>query len=83
MFALVDANAFIVVPSRCFGPNGETNLLSYSRIMMVWLSLPIEKPKKPGVPKFQPYFKIKELCQQRGVIALSSNYELYSDLSAK
>lgn len=39
--------------------------------------------KEAGVPKFQPYFKIKVLCEHKGVIALSSNYELYSDLSAK
>lgn len=39
--------------------------------------------KEVGVPKFQPYFKIKELCERKGVIALSSNYELYSDLSEK
>lgn len=39
--------------------------------------------KEAGVPKFKPYFQIKALCEQKGVIALSSNYELYSDLSAK
>lgn len=39
--------------------------------------------KEAGVSKFEPYFKIKALCDQRGVIALSSNYELYADLSSK
>ncbi|WP_462055522.1 Y-family DNA polymerase, partial [Vibrio cholerae] len=32
---------------------------------------------------FKPYFQVKALCEQKGVIALSSNYELYADLSAK
>ncbi|PMM44173.1 DNA polymerase V subunit UmuC [Vibrio splendidus] len=39
--------------------------------------------KDAGVPKFEPYFKVKALCELKGVIALSSNYELYADLSAK
>lgn len=39
--------------------------------------------KEAGIPKFVPYFQIRDLCQKNGVIALSSNYELYADLSAK
>jgi DNA polymerase V len=35
------------------------------------------------VPKFAPYFKVKDLCKKQGVIACSSNYELYADLSMK
>ena len=38
--------------------------------------------KEAGITKFVPYFQVKSLCQQKGVIALSSNYELYGSLSA-
>jgi DNA polymerase V len=36
-----------------------------------------------GIQKFQPFFKVRELCEQKGIIACSSNYELYADLSHK
>ncbi|MBF4386299.1 DNA polymerase V subunit UmuC, partial [Vibrio anguillarum] len=39
--------------------------------------------KEAGIEKFKPYFQVKALCEQKGIIALSSNYELYADLSAK
>lgn len=39
--------------------------------------------KKLGIPKFQPYFKVKRLLQQHNVVIRSSNYELYSDISDK
>ncbi|MDN3683245.1 DNA polymerase V subunit UmuC [Vibrio tapetis subsp. quintayensis] len=39
--------------------------------------------KEAGIEKFKPFFQVKALCEQKGVIALSSNYELYADLSSK
>ncbi|WP_338049789.1 Y-family DNA polymerase [Psychromonas antarctica] len=36
-----------------------------------------------GIKKFQPYFHAKLLCEKKGVIVCSSNYELYADLSSK
>lgn len=39
--------------------------------------------KKLGIPKFQPYFKVKGLLQKYKVVIRSSNYELYSDISDK
>ncbi|MFZ6043970.1 DNA polymerase V subunit UmuC, partial [Vibrio natriegens] len=39
--------------------------------------------REVGVEKFKPYFEMRGLCQAKGVIACSSNYELYGDLSAR
>ncbi|SEL89857.1 DNA polymerase V [Colwellia chukchiensis] len=39
--------------------------------------------RRLGVPKFEPYFKIKSFLQKHGVVVRSSNYELYADLSEK
>ncbi len=39
--------------------------------------------KEAGIEKFKPFFQVRALCEQKGVIALSSNYELYADLSSK
>jgi DNA polymerase V len=36
-----------------------------------------------GIKKFKPFFEVKNFCQQAGIIACSSNYELYADLSHK
>ncbi|GIU10788.1 hypothetical protein TUM4445_19230 [Shewanella sp. MBTL60-112-B2] len=38
--------------------------------------------KEAGIKKFGPYFEAKRLCEHKGIIALSSNYELYGSLSA-
>jgi DNA polymerase V len=39
--------------------------------------------KRLGIPKFQPYFKIKSLLKRHNVVVRSSNYELYGDISDK
>jgi DNA polymerase V len=39
--------------------------------------------KSLGIPKFQPYFKVRGLLQHHKVVVRSSNYELYGDVSDK
>jgi DNA polymerase V len=39
--------------------------------------------KRLGIPKFGPYFKIRGLLDQYGVVVRSSNYELYADISQR
>lgn len=83
MYALVDANSFYCSAEQVFRPEWRGKpiiVLSNNDGMVVAAN---RQAKETGVPKFQPYFKIKALCERKGVIALSSNYELYSDLSAK
>ncbi|WP_443020096.1 Y-family DNA polymerase [Shewanella sp. MTB7] len=82
MFALVDANAFYCSAEQVFRPewrgrpiivlsNNDGMIVSANRLAL-----------ESGIPKFEPYFKIKTQCEQLGIIALSSNYELYASLSA-
>ncbi|KAF7770127.1 DNA polymerase V [Pseudoalteromonas citrea] len=33
-----------------------------------------------GIPKFEPYFKLRQILEQNDVIIRSSNYELYAVL---
>lgn len=83
MFALVDANAFYCSAEQVFRPewrNKPIVVLSNNDGCVVAAN---RQAKEAGVEKFKPYFQMKSLCEQRGVIALSSNYELYADLSAK
>ncbi|HDM8221966.1 TPA: Y-family DNA polymerase [Vibrio campbellii] len=83
MFALVDANSFYCSAETVFRPDLRDKpiiVLSNNDGCIVAAN---RRAKELGVPKFSPYFKIKAECEAKGVIAFSSNYELYSDLSAK
>jgi DNA polymerase V len=83
MYALVDANSFYCSAEQVFRPEWRGKpliVLSNNDGCVVACN---RQAKEAGVPKFEPYFKIKALCEQKKVIALSSNYELYSSLSTK
>lgn len=83
MFALVDANSFYCSAEQVFRPDWRGKpiiVLSNNDGCIVAAN---RQAKELGVPKFSPYFQVKHLCQQKGVIACSSNYELYADLSMK
>jgi DNA polymerase V len=83
VFALVDANSFYCSAEQVFRPDWRNKpivVLSNNDGCIVAAN---RQAKEAGVPKFKPYFQIKNLCERKGVIALSSNYELYADLSAK
>ncbi|WP_072143621.1 Y-family DNA polymerase [Pseudanabaena sp. 'Roaring Creek'] len=81
MFALVDCNCFYVSCERVFNPSLEGKpvvVLSNNDGCVVARS---NEAKAIGIPMGVPYFKCKSLLQGAGGIALSSNYELYGDLS--
>jgi DNA polymerase V len=83
MFALVDANSFYCSAEQVFRPDWRGKpiiVLSNNDGCIVAAN---RQAKELGVPKFAPYFKVKDLCKKQGVIACSSNYELYADLSMK
>ncbi|MCG7498818.1 Y-family DNA polymerase [Vibrio sp. Of7-15] len=83
MYALVDANSFYCSAEQVFRPEWRGKpivVLSNNDGCIVAAN---RQAKEAGIPKFSPYFKVKDLCQLHGVIPLSSNYELYADLSAK
>ncbi|ABE56511.1 DNA-directed DNA polymerase [Shewanella denitrificans OS217] len=83
MFALVDANSFYCSAEQVFRPDWRGKpiiVLSNNDGCIVAAN---RQAKALGIPKFSPYFKVKNLCIKQGVIACSSNYELYADLSSK
>ncbi|WP_076411617.1 Y-family DNA polymerase [Shewanella sp. UCD-KL12] len=82
MFALVDANSFYCSAEQVFRPEWRGRpivVLSNNDGCIVAAN---RQACALGIPKFEPYFKVKSQCEHLGVIALSSNYELYGSLSA-
>lgn len=80
-FALVDVNNFYVSCERVFQPKLRT-------VPMVVLSnndgcavARSNEVKALGVKMGAPWFKMKDLAQKHGIIAFSSNYTLYGDMS--
>ena len=83
MFALVDCNNFYASCERAFNPKYENKpivVLSNNDGCVVTRS---QEAKDMGIAMGAPYFKIQREYEKRGGIALSSNYQLYGDMSAR
>lgn len=81
--ALVDCNNFYVSCERAFDPSLEGKpvvVLSNNDGCAVARS---NEVKALGVKMAMPWFQMEQLAKQHGIIALSSNYALYGDLSAR
>lgn len=81
--ALVDCNNFYVSCERVFDPRLEgvpVVVLSNNDGCAVARSAEV---KALGIKMGEPWFKMKDLAKQHGIIALSSNYTLYGDMSAR
>ena len=79
--ALVDANNFYVSCERVFRPSLEGRpvvVLSNNDGCVVARSAEV---KALGVAMGTPWFQLQKLAKQEGIIALSSNYTLYADMS--
>ena len=79
--ALVDCNNFYVSCERLFRPDlltGPVVVLSNNDGCVVSRS---NEAKNLGVRMGQPWFECKQLVEDHGLFALSSNYALYADLS--
>lgn len=83
MFALIDGNSFYCSCERVFRPELRT-------VPMVVLSnndgcvvARTPEAKALGIKMGTPYFEIKPLVLQGKIIAFSSNYELYADISRR
>lgn len=83
MFALVDAVAFYASAEKVFDPSIRSKpvVVLTNNDGCICAICPIAR--KLNIPKFQPYFKIKNYLEQHHVVVRSSNYELYADLSEK
>ncbi len=81
MFALVDANNFYVSCERVFNPKLEGRpvvVLSNNDGCAVARS---NEVKALGVKMGAPWFEMKDLARKHDIVALSSNYTLYGDMS--
>jgi len=79
--ALVDCNNFYVSCERVFRPdlkNVPVVVLSNNDGCAVSRS---NEAKELGIKMGQPWFQCKELAEEHGILALSSNYALYADMS--
>lgn len=82
-FALVDGNNFYVSCERVFRPTLEGRpvvVLSNNDGCAVARSAEV---KALGVKMGTPWFQMQALARRHGIVALSSNYELYADLSER
>lgn len=83
MFALVDCNNFFVSCERAFDSRLEGRgvvVLSNNDGCVVARS---NEAKAAGVKMGQPFFQARDLVKRYGIVALSSNYRLYSDMSRR
>jgi len=81
--ALVDCNNFYVSCERVFNPKLEGRpvvVLSNNDGCAVARS---NEVKALGIKMGGPWFKMEKLARQHGIIACSSNYSLYGDMSAR
>lgn len=82
VFALIDCNSFYASCERVFRPD-------LAKVPIVVLSnndgcvIARSYDAKPFVKMGEPYFQIKQKLKQHGIVAFSSNYALYGDMSER
>ncbi|CRN00037.1 DNA polymerase IV [Pseudomonas sp. 34 E 7] len=81
-FALVDCNSFYASCERVFRPD-------LAKVPIVVLSnndgcvIARSYDAKPFIKMGEPYFQIKHKLKRHGIVAFSSNYALYGDISER
>lgn len=83
VFALVDCNNFYASCEKLFRPdlaNTPVVVLSNNDGCVVARS---KEAKALGIKIGVPYFQVRELVEKHGVVAFSSNYALYADISTR
>lgn len=81
VFALVDCNNFYASCEKLFDPKLKDRpvvVLSNNDGCVVARSAEV---KALGIPMGVPWFKIQQEAKRHGIVAFSSNYALYADLS--
>jgi DNA polymerase V len=79
--ALVDCNNFYVSCERLFRPDLEGKpvvILSNNDGCVVSRS---QEVKDLGIEMAVPWYQLRDIAKKHGIVALSSNYALYADLS--
>ncbi len=83
MYALVDVNNMYVSCERVFNPSligRPVVVLSNNDGACIARS---NEAKDLGVKMAQPWFQVRHLQRQAGLVALSANFELYGDMSSR
>jgi DNA polymerase V len=82
VFALIDCNSFYASCERVFRPDlAKTPIVVLSNNDGCVIARSYDA--KPFVKRGQPYFQIKDHLRRHGVVAFSSNYALYGDMSER
>ncbi|MGH8390320.1 MAG: translesion error-prone DNA polymerase V subunit UmuC [Pseudomonas sp.] len=82
VFGLIDCNSFYASCERVFRPD-------LAKVPIVVLSnndgcvIARSYDAKPFVKMGEPYFQIKQKLRKHGIVAFSSNYALYGDISER
>lgn len=82
VFALIDCNSFYASCERVFRPDLQ-------RVPIVVLSnndgcvIARSADAKPFVKMGEPYHQLRDVLRRNGVLAFSSNYALYGDMSER
>lgn len=82
VFALIDCNSFYASCERVFRPD-------LAKVPIVVLSnndgcvIARSYDAKPHIKMGEPYFQIKDRLEALGIVAFSSNYALYGDMSER
>jgi DNA polymerase V len=82
VFALIDCNSFYASCERVFRPDlAKTPIVVLSNNDGCVIARSYDA--KPFVKMGAPYFQIKDALRRHGVVAFSSNYALYGDISER
>lgn len=82
VFALIDCNSFYASCERVFRPDlNKTPIVVLSNNDGCVIARSADA--KPFIKMGEPYFQIKQKLRQHGIVAFSSNYALYGDISQR
>lgn len=82
VFALIDCNSFYASCERVFRPDlAKTPIVVLSNNDGCVIARSYDA--KPYVKMGEPYFQAKEKLRRNGIVAFSSNYALYGDMSER
>lgn len=82
VFALIDCNSFYASCERVFRPDlAKTPIVVLSNNDGCVIARSYDA--KPFVKMGEPYFQAKEKLRRHGIVAFSSNYALYGDMSER
>ena len=83
MIGLCDMRSFYCSCEKVFRPDiRDRGVVVTSNNDGVVVALD-DRAKAVGIKKFEPYFKQRQLIERAGVLAFSSNYELYGEVSGR